>query len=83
MNTIEQLDPDPHQITETHLLNRASPLVDAESVVDLILLLPLLDLEVARMDIHTGVLHIPGGGGREPADQGQEAASVHFGLLQK
>ena len=50
MNTIEQLDPDPHQITETHLLNRASPLVDAESVVDLILLLPLLDLEVAYRD---------------------------------
>ena len=41
---------------ENSLLNRASPLVDAESVVDLILLLPLLDLEVAYRDGGTLVI---------------------------
>jgi hypothetical protein len=35
---------------QTYLLNGTSPLVNAESVVDLELLLPLLDLEVALAD---------------------------------
>jgi hypothetical protein len=41
------------------------------------LLLCLFELEVSRTDLLVGVLHVPGGDGREPPDQGQQAGGVH------
>jgi hypothetical protein len=33
------------------------------------------------MDLHVGVPRVPGGCGREPPDQGQQAGGVHSDLL--